>query len=108
MFFSTQVGKFSSNCGKVHFLFLLHLLRYIRDKKNLVLKHYAKIEDAPLYEILRQASIKYYNQLVVLSYSIWKDCPDTGIITGSYILFYQGLPIGHCTHVPGPVAHSSD
>ena len=34
----------------------------------------------------------------------WKDCPDTGIITGAYIMFYQGGPIEHDTHVPGPVA----
>ena len=37
--------------------------------------------------------------------SIWKDCPDTGIITGANI-FYQGGPIDHCKHVPGPVAQS--
>ena len=39
--------------------------------------------------------------------SIWKDCPDTGRSTGSYIIFYQGGPIDHGTHVPGSVAQSS-
>ena len=39
--------------------------------------------------------------------SSWKDCPDTGRITGAYIIFYQGGPIDHGTHVPGPVAQSS-
>ena len=34
----------------------------------------------------------------------WKDCPDTGKITGAYIIFYQGGTIDHVTRVPGPVA----
>ena len=29
--------------------------------------------------------------------------PDTGIITGVYIIFYQGDPIDHGKHVPVPV-----
>ena len=41
------------------------------------------------------------------SNSSWKDFPDTGISTGAYIIFYQGGPIDHVTHVPGPVAQSS-
>ena len=36
-----------------------------------------------------------------------QDCPDTGRSTGAYIIFYQGVPIDHGTHVPGPVAQSS-
>ena len=39
--------------------------------------------------------------------SSWQDCPDTGRISGAYILFYQGEPIDHGTHVPGPGAQSS-
>ena len=39
--------------------------------------------------------------------SSWQDFPDTGRITGSYIIFYQGGPIYHGTHVPEPVAQSS-
>ena len=39
--------------------------------------------------------------------SSWKDCPETGIITGAYIIFYQVGPIDHDTHVPGPVSQSS-
>ena len=39
--------------------------------------------------------------------SIWQDCPDTGRITGAYIIFYQGVPIDHGTHVLGPVAQYS-
>ena len=38
---------------------------------------------------------------------IWKDCPDNGRSTRSYIIFYQGGTIHHGTHVPGPVAKSS-
>ena len=37
----------------------------------------------------------------------WQDCPDTGRSTGAYIIFYQGGPIDHGTHVPEPVAQSS-
>ena len=40
--------------------------------------------------------------------SSWQDCPDTGRITGAYIIFYHGEPMDHCTHVPGPVAQSSE
>ena len=36
-----------------------------------------------------------------------QDCLDTGRITGSYIILYQGGPIEHGTHVPGPVSKSS-
>ena len=36
-------ARFSSNTGKVHLEGLVHLLRYIRDNKNLGLKYYAKI-----------------------------------------------------------------
>ena len=41
---------------------------------------------------------------VILS---WQYCPDTGRSTGAYIIFYQGGPIDHGTHVPGPVAQYS-
>ena len=39
--------------------------------------------------------------------SSWQDCPDTGRSTGAYIIYYQGGPIDHGTHVPGTVAQSS-
>ena len=39
--------------------------------------------------------------------SSWQDFPDTERSTGAYIIFYQGGPIYHGTHVPGPVAQSS-
>ena len=68
-----NLAKFSSNHGKVQFEGLVNLLKYITDNKNLGLKYYAKIEDAPISDLLRQASIKTDNQLMVFSYSIWKD-----------------------------------
>ena len=37
---------------------------------------------------------------------IWQDYPDTGWSTGAYIIFYQGGPIDHGTHVSGPVSQS--
>ena len=65
------------------------------------------MNDSPVTHLLRQASIKTENHLMDFSYSSWQDFPDTGRSTGSYIIFYQGGPIDHGTHVPGPVAQSS-
>ena len=59
------------------------------------------MNDALVTDLLRQASNKTKNH-----YS-WKYCPDTGRSTLAYIIFYQGGPIDHGTHVPGPVAQSS-
>ena len=98
---------FSSNPGKVNFECLVHLLRYIRGNKNLGLIYYANIEDAHLSDLLRQDSINTENQFMVFSDSWLQECPDTGRSTGAYIVFYPGVPIGHCTHVPGPVSKSS-
>ena len=67
---------------------------------------YADINDAPVTDLLRQASIKTENHLMAFSDSSWQDCPETGKSTGAYILFYQGGPIDHGTHVPVPVAQS--
>ena len=53
-----KLAKFSSNPGKVHFEGLVHLLRYIRDNKNLGLNYYADIKYTPLSGMLRQAIIK--------------------------------------------------
>ena len=44
---------------------------------------------------------------MAFSDSSWQDFPDTGRSTGAYIIFYQGGPIDHGTHVPGPFAQSS-
>ena len=101
-----KLAKFSANPGKVHFEGLVHLLRYIRENKTLGLKYYADLNDAPVTGILRQANIKTKNHLMAFSDSSWKYCPDTGRSTGAYIIFYQGGPIDHGTHVPGLVAQS--
>ena len=82
-------------------------MRYIRENKTLGLKYYADMNDAPVTNMLRQASIKNDNHFMVFSDSSWKDCLDTDISTEVYIFFYQGGPIDHGTHVPGPVAQSS-
>ena len=106
--FSVQkLAKFSENPGKVHFEGLIHLLRYIRDNKTLGLKYYADPNDAPVTDFLGQANIKTKNHLMAFSDSSWRYFPDTGRSTGAYIVFYQGGPIDHGTHVPGPVARSS-
>ena len=44
---------------------------------------------------------------MVLSDSRWQDCTYTDRSTGEYVVFYQGGPIYHCTHVPCPVYQSS-
>ena len=98
---------FSENPGKAHFEGLVHLLRYIRDNNTLVLKYYADLNDAPVTDLLRQSNIKTKNPLMDFSDSSWQDCPDTGRSTGAYIMFYQGRPIDHGTHVIVPVAQYS-
>ena len=65
------------------------------------------MNDTPVTDLLRQASIKIENHLMGFSYSSWQYCTDTGRSTGAYIIFYQGGPIDHGTHVTGPVAQSS-
>ena len=110
MYLSFAVHKldfFSSNLGKLHFEVLVHLLIYIRDNKTLVLKYYAYIKDATLYDLLRPNTIKTENQLMSFYVSSWKYFPDTGRSTEAYFIFYQGGTIDHGTHVLGPVAKSS-
>ena len=102
-----KLENFSSNPSKLHFEGLVSLLRYIRDNKTLGLKYYADMKDEPLSDLSRQASINTEIQLMDLSDSSWKDCTDTDRSTGEYIVFYQGGPIDHGTHVPGPVDQSS-
>ena len=65
------------------------------------------MNDAPVAELLRQASIKNENQLMAFSDSSWQYCPETGRSTGAYIIFYKCGPIDHGTHVPRPVAQPS-
>ena len=60
-----KIAKFSENPGTVHFEGLINLLIYIRDNNNLGLKYYADPNDAPVTDILRQASIKSKNHLMV-------------------------------------------
>ena len=45
---------------------------------------------------------------MVFSDSSGQDCTDTGRSIGEYIIFYQGGPIDHGTHVPGQVSQSSE
>ena len=71
------------------------------------LNYYADINDASLYDLLRQAIIKTDNQMMDFSDSIWQYFPYTGRSTGAYIIFYQGSTSDHGTHVPVPVAQSS-
>ena len=82
-------------------------MRYIRDNNDLGLKYYSNIEDKPLSDLFRKATIKTENQLMMLYDSIWQDFTDTGRSIGVYIVFYKGGPIDHFTHVPGTVAQSS-
>ena len=65
------------------------------------------MNDAPVTDLLRQASIKTENHLIDFSDYSWQDCSYTGRSKGAYIIFYQDGPIEHGTHVPGPVAQPS-
>ena len=78
-----KLAKFSANPGKVHPEGLIHLLGYIRDNKTLGLKYYADMNDAPVTDLFRKASIRTDNHLVDFSNSSWKNCPDTGRSTES-------------------------
>ena len=102
-----KLEKFSANPGKVHFELLVHIFRYIRDNKTLGLNYYEGMNDASVYNLLIQDSIKTDNHFMDFSDSSWQDCTDTGISTGAYIIFYQGETIDHGAHVPGPVSQSS-
>ena len=51
-----SLAKISANPGKLHFELLVHLLRYIRDNKTLGLNYYADMNDAPVTDLLIQAS----------------------------------------------------
>ena len=62
-----KLAKFSKKPGKLHFEGLVHLLRYIRYNRTLILKYYADINDAPVSDLLKQASIKTENQLMNFS-----------------------------------------
>ena len=53
------------------------------------------MKDAPISDLLRQASIKTDNQLMAFSDLSWQDCPDNGKSTGAYIKFYQCGSIYH-------------
>ena len=65
------------------------------------------MKDGYSYGLLRQANIKTDNQLIDFSDSSWHVFTYTDIRTGAYIIFYQGGPIEHGKHVPGPVYQSS-
>ena len=47
------------------------------------MNYYANINDTPVYDLLRQSSIKTGNHLMSFSYSSWENFPDTSRITGS-------------------------
>ena len=61
------------------------------------------MNDAPVSDFLRQASIQTEDQLTDVSDSSWKDCTYTVRSIVAYIIFYQGGTIDHGTHVSGPV-----
>ena len=65
------------------------------------------MKDATLSDLLRKSSIKTENKLMAFSDYSCKYCTDTGRITGASVIFYQGRPIYHVTHVTGPVVQSS-
>ena len=62
------------------------------------------MNDATVTDLLRKVSIKTKDRFMVFPNSSQQDCPDTGRSTGAYIIVYQGGPIDHGNHVPGPVS----
>ena len=65
--------------------------------------YYTDQKYVPVYDRLRQDSIKNWNQLMAFHDYSWQDFPETGISIGAYIIFYQGSPIDHDTHITVPV-----
>ena len=62
---------------------------YIRENKTLGLKYYADMNDAPVTDLLIQASIKTENHLMNFYDYSWKYCPDTVRNTGVSIIFFK-------------------
>ena len=65
------------------------------------------MNDAPVYDLLRQDSIKTENHLMIFSDSSCQYYLDTVRSTLAYIIIYHGGPIHHGTHILGPVSQSS-
>ena len=65
------------------------------------------MNDAPVSDLLIQASIKTDNHFMDFSDYSWKDCPYTVRSTGAYIIFYQGASNDHGTYFPGPFSQAS-
>ena len=99
-----KLEKFSSKPGSINFEGLVHLLGYIRENNTLGLKYYSDMNDAPVSDLLREASINTKNHLMAFSDSSWKDLSNNCRSKGANIIFYQGGKFYHGTHVPGPVA----
>ena len=74
------------------------------ENKTFVLKYYSDMNDSPVPELLRQASIKNENQLMDFSDLSCQEYPDTDRSTVTYIIFYQGGTLDHDTHVTRPFA----
>ena len=72
-----------------------------------MLNYYSGINDETVSYLLRQDIIKNENQLMGLSDSSCQYCPYNGRSIGAYIIFYQGGPIDHGTHVLGLVSQPS-
>ena len=64
------------------------------------------MKDAPLFDLLRQASIKTEKQLMVLSDYSCQYFLDTIRSTGAYIIFYKFGSIEYGAHFTGPVSQS--
>ena len=103
----TKLAKFMRTPGRNHFKALVHLLHYVNDNSNYGLKFYRKVEDSPIYKILRKVKIDPIHDIFGIHDSSWQDCPDTGRSTGSYLLMKQGGVVDFNTFVPAPVAMSS-
>ena len=65
------------------------------------------MKDLHLSDLLGQANINTENQLMVFYDSSWKYFPETGRISGAYIIFYRGGLVCYGTHVSGPFDQSS-
>ena len=73
----------------------------------MVLKYYADMNEAPVFNPLIKSSINIENQFMAFSDSSWQYFPYTGSSTGAYIIIDQGGPIENGTHILEPFSQSS-
>ena len=84
-------------------------MRYIYKYPNKAIQYYSILNTSPLHNTLQEAKIGLNDKLTVtFTDASWQDCVGTGKSTGGYVTFKSGGSIDHMSHLPIPVALSSE